>query len=72
MLYAVKNKNLFIMNSENHTKNTRQSNNFHQPITTLTMYQGWSVLHGHQGFQYLPSFFKEASNNVMKFETNLK
>jgi hypothetical protein len=40
MLFVVENKNLFILNSENHTKNTRQSNNFHQPITTLTMYQG--------------------------------
>jgi hypothetical protein len=51
MLFVVENNNLFILNSENHTKNGRQLNNFHQPITTLTMYQGGSVLHGQQDFQ---------------------
>jgi hypothetical protein len=49
-LFVGENKNIFILNSENYTKNTRQSNNFHQPINTLTMYQG-GVLHRHQGFQ---------------------
>ena len=37
MLFVVKNKNLFILNSENHTKSTRQFNNFYQPITNLTI-----------------------------------
>ena len=35
MLFGVKNKNLCILNSENHTKSTRQFNNFCQPITNL-------------------------------------
>ena len=39
MLFVVKNKNLFILNSENHTKSTRQFNNFYQSITNLTIYQ---------------------------------
>jgi hypothetical protein len=51
MLFVAENNNLFILNSENHTKNGRQLNNFHQPITTLTLYQGGSVLHGQQDFQ---------------------
>ena len=38
-LFVVKNKNLFISNSENNTKSTRQCNNFYQPITDLTIYQ---------------------------------
>jgi len=37
MLLVVKNKSLFILNSENHTKSTRQFNNFYQPITNLTI-----------------------------------
>jgi hypothetical protein len=50
-LFVVENKNLFILNSENHAENTRKSDHFYQPITTLTMYRG-GVLHGrHQGFQ---------------------
>jgi len=39
MLFVVKNKNLFTLNSENHTKSTRQFNNFYQPITNFTIYQ---------------------------------
>ena len=37
MLFVVKNKNIFILNSENHTESTRQFNNFYQPITNLTI-----------------------------------
>ena len=39
MLFVVKNKNLFTLNADNHTKGTRQFNNFYQPITNLTVYQ---------------------------------
>jgi hypothetical protein len=38
MLFVVKIKNLFTLNSVNHTKSTRQCNNFYQPITNLTIY----------------------------------
>jgi len=36
MLFVVKNRNL---NLKNHTKSTRQFNNFYHPITNLTVYQ---------------------------------
>ena len=39
MPFVVKNKNLFILNPENHTKSTRQFNNFYQPISNFTVYQ---------------------------------
>jgi len=39
MLFVVKNKNLFILNSANQTKSARQFSNFYQPITNLTTYQ---------------------------------
>jgi len=39
ILFVVKNKILFILNPENHTKGTQQSNNFYQPITNSTVYQ---------------------------------
>ena len=35
MLFLVKNKNLFILNSVNHTKSRRQFKNFYQPILIL-------------------------------------
>jgi len=46
MLFAVKNKNLFTLNSRI-TKSTRQFNNFYQPITNFTVYQKGVHLHGH-------------------------
>jgi hypothetical protein len=73
MLFVVENKNLFILNSENHTKNTRQSNNFYQPITNYTYYVPRGVYYmGIEVFNNLPSYIKEASNNDRKFEINLK
>ena len=39
MLLLVKNKNLFILNSDNHTKSNSQFNNFYQPIMNFTVYQ---------------------------------
>jgi hypothetical protein len=39
LLFAVKNKNLFIINSEIHSQNTGQVSNFYPPITNLTVYQ---------------------------------
>jgi len=39
MFFIVKNKILFALNLENHTKSTRQFNNLYQPITNLTIYQ---------------------------------
>ena len=39
MPFVVKNKNLFAFNSENHTKNTTQFNNFYHPITNFTVHQ---------------------------------
>jgi hypothetical protein len=40
MLFVVRNKNLYILNSQNHTKSTKQFNNCYQLITNHT--RGWS------------------------------
>jgi len=72
MLFVVKNKNLFILNSENHTKSTRQCNNFYQPITNLTIYQTGVHYMGIKIFSNLPPYIKDVSNNVRKFEICLK
>jgi hypothetical protein len=72
MLLVVENKNIFIFNSKNHAKNARQSNTFHQPITTLTMYQGGAYYMGIKVSNNLPSYIKQASNKVRKFEISLK
>ena len=67
MLFAVKNKHLFTLNSENHTKSTRQLNNFYHPITNLTVYQRGVHYMGIKIFNNLPPYIKDISNNVKKF-----
>jgi len=72
MLFVVKNKNLFILNLENHTKSTRHFNNFYQPVTNLTIYQRGVHYVGIKIFNNLPPYIKDISNNVKKFEICLK
>jgi hypothetical protein len=72
MLFVVKNKNLFTLNSENHTKSTRQFNNFYHPITKLTIYQRGVHYMGIKIFNTLPPYIKDISINVNKFEICLK
>jgi len=38
-LYVVNNKHIFTRNLEVHNHDTRSANNFHLPITNLTIYQ---------------------------------
>jgi len=71
MLFIVSNKNLFTLNSENHTKGTLQNNNFYQPITNLTIYQKGVHYMGNKIFNNLPPYIKDLSNNVRKFEIYL-
>jgi hypothetical protein len=72
MLFVVNNKNLFILNSENHTKSTRQSNNFYQPTSNFTVYQKGVYYMGIKVFNNLPLHIEDISNNPRKFEICLK
>ena len=72
MLFVVKNKNLFTLNSENHTKSTRQFNNFYQLITNFTVYQMGVHYMDMKIFNNLPPYVKDISNSVRKFEICLK
>jgi hypothetical protein len=68
MLFVVKNKHLFTLNSENHIKSTSQFNNFYHPITNLTIYQRGVQYMGIMIFNNLPPHIKDMYNNVKKFE----
>jgi hypothetical protein len=72
MLFVVKNKNLFTLNSENQTKITRQFSNFYHPITNLTIYQRGVHYMGTKIFNNLPPYIEDISNNGKKFEICLK
>ena len=72
MLCVVRNKSLFTLNSENHTKSTRQFNNFYQPITDFTVYQKGVHYMGIRIFNNFPPYIEDISNNVRKFKIYLK
>jgi hypothetical protein len=71
MLFVVKNI-FFILNTENHTKSTRQLNNLYHPITNLTVYRRGVHYKGIKIFNNLPPYIKDIPNNVKKFENCLK
>jgi hypothetical protein len=61
---VVKSKNLFIINVEIHSQNTRQVNNFYLPITDLTVYQKGVYYMGIKVFNNQSPHIKDTSNNV--------
>jgi len=52
--FLVRNKNLFILNSKNHTKSTRQFTKFYQLTTNFTVYQSAVHYVGIKVFNNLP------------------
>jgi len=54
LLFIVDNKNLFLVNSEIHSINTRQNSNLHQPQANLTLYQKGAYYSGTKVFNNLP------------------
>jgi hypothetical protein len=72
MLFVVKNKNYFTLNSENYTNSTRQLNYFHQPVTNFTIHQTGVHYMGIKIFNNLLPYIKDTSTNVRKFEIHLK
>jgi len=72
MLFVVNNTNYFISNSDKRFKSTRQSLNFYQTITNLTVFQKGVHYMGIKVFNTLPHYIKEMSNSCREFEINLK
>jgi len=72
MLFVVNNTSYFTSNSDNRFKSTRQSLNFYQPNTNLTLFQKGVHHIGIKFFNTLPQYIKEISNNSREIETNLK
>ena len=64
MLFVVKNKHFFILNSENHNKTTRQLNKLYHPITNLTVYQRGLHYMGIRIFNNLSSYIKDISKKL--------
>jgi hypothetical protein len=68
----VKNKDLFLSNSEIHTINTRKSNNLHYPSCNLTVFQKGTYYFGVKILNKLPSNIKDQAYDINKFSSTVK
>ena len=63
LLFMIRNKNQFLVNSEIHHIDTRQYANFHQPSVNMTGYQKGAYCLGVKVFNMLPSYIKQSLIN---------
>jgi hypothetical protein len=68
----VNNKDLSLTNSKNHNIHTRQSNNLHLPMASLTGYQQEVHYSGIKHFSKLPLAIKTIAGNQNKFKQALR
>ena len=61
LLFVMDNKNLFHVNSEIHSINTRQNSNLHQPQANLMLYQKGAYYSGIKDFNNLPHNIRNLS-----------
>jgi hypothetical protein len=73
ILFAVKNKHLFISNNEMvHTYETRNYLNFHLPTVNLTKFYKGPYILGTKAFSHLPRHIKILVNDMKCFKLSLK
>ena len=72
LLFVVKNKNLFQLNSQIHNLHTRSNDNLHLLSTSLTLVQRGAAYSGSKIYNHLPTQIKQLSTNVVLFKTALK
>ena len=68
LLFTVRNKNHFLVNSEIYHIDTRQHANFHQPSLNITKYQKAAHCLGVKVYNMLPAYIKTESDNPKKFK----
>jgi hypothetical protein len=71
-LFVVKNKDLFLSNSEIHTINKKNSNNLHSPSCNLTIFQKGTYYFDVKIFNKLPSNIKDQAYDIIKFRSAAK
>jgi hypothetical protein len=72
LLFMIRNKNQFLVNSELHNIDTRQHANFHQPSVSVTIYQKGVYYLGVNVFNMLRSYIKTEFDNPKKFKVVLQ
>jgi hypothetical protein len=72
MIFIIKNKSQFTVNSVIHNISTRQHTNLHQPTLNLTGYQQGIYYSGVRVYNNLPSHIKQLLDDPKNFELQLK
>ena len=68
LLFMIRNKNQFLVNSEVYHIDSRQHANFHQPSVNMTRYWKGAYCLGVKVFNKLPIYIKVESDNPKKFK----
>jgi hypothetical protein len=71
-MFVVKNKDLFLLNSDIHTINTRNNSNLYMPNTNLTIFQKGVLYSGCKIYNKLSPHIKGLSNDLKRFKSTLK
>ena len=72
LVFVIKNKELFVLNSEILNLNTRTKNNLHLPSVNLSMMQKGVLYSGSSLFNILPTQIKSLSDEPRLFKKKLK
>jgi len=72
VLYTINNKHLFDANNEIHKYKTRNNNNLHRPIASLSKFNKGTYISGIKVFNNLPRYIKALTNDHKYFKSILK
>jgi hypothetical protein len=72
IIFIIKNKSQFTVNSDIHNISTRQHTNLHQPTSNLTGYRKGIYYSGIRVYNNLPLHIKQLSDDPKNFELQLK
>ena len=72
VLYTVNNKHLFDANNKIHKYKTRNNNDLHLPLVSLSKFNKGAYVSGIKVFKHLPQYIKELINNQTHFKSTLK
>jgi hypothetical protein len=72
LMFVVKNRDLFKLNSDIRKISTRYNNDFHLPSSQPKLFQKWVFCSGIKTYSHLPLTIKEMSYDVKRFRQALK
>jgi hypothetical protein len=70
-LFKINNNHLFDTNKEIHKYKTRNNNNLHLPLTSLSKFNKGAYMSGIKVFNQLPQYIKDLVNNQTYFKSTL-